>query len=182
VIVVDYFEKTLKEREIFSGRIIKVKVADVELSNGGFSQREIVEHPGAVAILAVTDEQKVVLLRQFRKAVEEVLWEIPAGKLEKNEDPLICAKRELQEETGYTAEKWEKLCQFYTSPGFSNEILYLYRAEGLKLGLSNLDQDEFVEVFTLSRKELEELLEQGKIKDAKTLLGLLYFNLKDKTT
>jgi ADP-ribose pyrophosphatase len=120
----DFYEKTEKESIIYQGKIIKVKELDIKLPNGLMGKREIVEHPGAVAILTTTKDGKIVLIKQFRKACEEILWEIPAGKLEKGEAPLDCAKRELKEETGYTARNWALLGKFYTSPGFCNELIY----------------------------------------------------------
>jgi ADP-ribose pyrophosphatase len=171
---VNYYEKTEKENTIYTGRIIKVKELNVSLPNGKSAKREIVEHPGAVAILAVTSDKKIVLIKQFRKAVEEKLWEIPAGKLERGESPLACAQRELKEETGYISDCWQKLGEFYASPGFSNEIIHLFIAKNIyAAGSTNFDEDEYMEVYLLSMEEIEKLLREGKIKDAKTLTAIL---------
>ena len=111
-------EKTIKSEEVFSGKIISLHIEDVELPNGKHSKREIIKHPGAVAILPITDDNKIVMVEQFRKALERTIVEIPAGKLEKGEEPALCARRELEEETGYECESLEWLISFYTSPGF----------------------------------------------------------------
>jgi len=176
----NYYEKTENQVTVYSGRIINVKNLDVSLPNGKMTKREVVEHPGAVAILAKTNDNKLVLIKQFRKAVEEVLWEIPAGKLEKGEKPLISAQRELEEETGYKAETWYDLGKFYTTPGFSNEIIYLFGAENLIKGPTNLDIDEYVEVYPLSVEEIDELINKGQIYDAKTLIAILKYKLKER--
>ncbi|MEC1961090.1 ADP-ribose pyrophosphatase, partial [Bacillus subtilis] len=114
-------EKTIAKEQIFSGKVIDLYVEDVELPNGKASKREIVKHPGAVAVLAVTDEGKIIMVKQFRKPLERTIVEIPAGKLEKGEEPEYTALREPEEETGYTAKKLTKITAFYTSPGFADE-------------------------------------------------------------
>lgn len=177
------YEKTEKEEIIYSGKLLRLKKIKVRLPNERFSTREIVEHPGAVAILAVDENKKVILVKQYRKAMEEVLWEVPAGKLDKNEEPLSCAKRELKEETGYRAESWRKIGSFYSSPGFSNEIIHIYFAQNLKEGAQKLDEDEFLEFYTFDIDKIKEMLRQGSIKDAKTQIALQYLFLeiaKDK--
>jgi ADP-ribose pyrophosphatase len=122
-------EKTIKTEKIFEGRIITVQVDEVELPNGKTSTRELVKHPGAVAVIAVTDEEKIVMVEQYRKPLEKEIVEIPAGKLEKGEDPAECAKRELEEETGYGCTNLELLTSFYTSPGFADELVHVYLAK-----------------------------------------------------
>ncbi|MGZ4106538.1 MAG: NUDIX hydrolase, partial [Tumebacillaceae bacterium] len=137
--------------------------------NGNQSTREVVLHPGAVTVLAITEDDKVLLVRQYRNPCDTVLIEAPAGKLEKNEDPLEAAKRELEEETGYTANKWQHLSSFYTSPGFSNEILHAYVATELTKTAQNLDNDEFLDLIAVTADEVQEMLNKGEIVDSKTL-------------
>jgi len=172
-------EKTISEEKIFEGRVISLFHQQVELPNGKTSTREIVKHPGAVAIIPVTDDGKVVLVEQYRKAMERVLLEIPAGKLEKGEEPLRTAIRELEEETGYEAAEWEHIQSFYTSPGFADEYIYIYLAKGLrkKENSASLDEDEFVEVLELSLEECIEELKKGTIHDAKTCYAIQYLQL-----
>ncbi|MBO8163100.1 MAG: NUDIX hydrolase [Brevibacillus sp.] len=166
------YEQTISSQTIYDGRIIKVKVDEVRLPNGKTAKREIVNHQGAVAVLALTDEGRMVTVRQFRKPLERTIVEIPAGKLEPGEDPLECAKRELAEETGYQAEQFTHLSSFYTSPGFADELLHLYLATGLQPGPVKPDDDEFVEVEELTLEEAKRLHERGEIRDAKTVLAL----------
>lgn len=168
----DLYEKTLASKTIYEGKIITVKVDDVLLPNGKQGKREIVHHQGAVAVLALTEENKMVAVRQFRKPLEATIVEIPAGKLERGEEPLECAKRELWEETGYTAQSFTLISSFYTSPGFADELIHLYLATGLQEGEQKPDEDEFVEVMLLSLQEAQELHRQGMIKDAKTVLAM----------
>lgn len=175
-----YEEKTISTKTIFEGKIIKVRVDDVLLPNGETSKREIVEHPGAVAVLAVTDQNKIVLVEQYRKALEKSIIEIPAGKIEKNEDPMITAKRELEEETGYEAKEMNFLMSYYTSPGFADEIIYLYEAKGLRK-LDNPeagDEDEFVDVLEVSIEEALQLIKEQRIHDAKTIQAIYYLMQK----
>ena len=124
-------EKTLSTQQIFNGKVISLQVDEVELPNGKKAKRELIKHPGAVAIIAITDENKLVLVEQYRKALQRTIVEIPAGKLEKGEEPLECAKRELEEETGYECKSIELVTSFYTSPGFADEIVHVYLATGL---------------------------------------------------
>lgn len=166
-------EKTLESKEIYNGKIVNLRVDKVELSNGNTSSREIVEHPGAVCILPVKEDGRIVLVSQFRKPVEETLLELPAGKLEKGEEPEKCAFRELVEETGYRAGKLEFMFSFYTSPGFSNEILHLFMATDLTPGESNPDDDEMVEVVEIDLKKAVNMIYKGQIKDSKTAIGIL---------
>lgn len=174
-------EKTLKTEHIFKGRIISLQVDDVLLPNGKTSKREIVKHPGAVAVLGLTDEGKIILVEQYRKALERTIVEIPAGKLENDEDPAVCALRELEEETGYTAKKLTPLTSFYTSPGFANEIIHLYIAEELtiKTDAAELDEDEFVNLVEITLSEAIEYVNNQKIFDAKTAYAIQYLQLKE---
>lgn len=165
-------EKTLSSKTIFEGKILKLLVDDVLLPNGQQSKREIVKHPGAVAVIAVTDEDQLILVKQYRKALEKTTWEIPAGKLEKGEDPIDCARRELEEETGYRAKSIQPIYSFYTSPGFANEIIHLFWAEDLEKGEVQPDQDEFVELVPCSLDECLTAIQSHQICDAKTILAV----------
>lgn len=173
-------ERTITTEPIFDGRVIKVRVDEVVLPNGEVSKREIVNHPGAVAIIALTDEGKLVLVEQYRKALEKAIVEIPAGKLEAGEKPEVTAVRELEEETGYVCEKMEFLTSFYTSPGFADEILYVYKATGLKKkeNKAALDEDEFVELMEVSLEEAVSLMKEQRIHDAKTMFAVQYLQLQ----
>lgn len=172
-------EKTISTKKIFDGRIISVQVDEVELPNGKTSTRELVKHPGAVAVIAVTEEGKIVLVEQYRKPLEKELVEIPAGKLEKGEDPEICAKRELEEETGYGCDSLELVSSFYTSPGFADEIIYVYVAKGLKKleNAAGLDEDEFVNLMEVTLEEALEFIKNQRIFDAKTIYAVQYLQL-----
>ncbi|MEH7301404.1 NUDIX hydrolase [Neobacillus drentensis] len=174
-------EKTLHSEEIFSGKVISLHLQDVELPNGKQSKREIIKHPGAVAILAITDDKKVVMVEQYRKALERTIVEIPAGKLEKGEEPAICARRELEEETGYECESLELLTSFYTSPGFADEIVHVYLATGLtkKENSAALDEDEFVNLEELTLEEAQQYVQKQKIYDAKTIFAVQYLQLQE---
>ncbi|SFA52644.1 ADP-ribose pyrophosphatase [Anoxybacillus pushchinoensis] len=173
------YEKTMNQQRIFSGKVIDMYVEDVLLPNGETSKREIVKHPGAVAVIAITKENKMVLVRQYRKALERVLVEIPAGKLEKGEAPLETARRELEEETGYVCETMEPLHSFYTSPGFADELVHIFLAKGLtkKSEKQMLDDDEFVDVLEVTLEEALNMVKEKQIYDAKTIYALLYWQL-----
>lgn len=174
-------EKTIKTEQIFSGRIVSLQVDDVELPNGKTSKREIIRHQGAVAIIAVTDDQKLVLVEQYRKPLERTIVEIPAGLLEKGEEPSHCAKRELEEETGYDCSSLEWVTSFYTSPGFADELVHLYIAKGLskKENAAGLDDDEFVNLIEISLDEALEYIKEQKIYDAKTIFAVQYLQLQE---
>lgn len=124
-------EKTISSKVVHEGGMIRVQVDKVELPNGGISTRDIVKHLGSVGVIAFTEDNRIIMVRQFRKPLEKVILEIPAGKLEKGEDPIVCASRELEEETGYRAGKMEHLLSFYASPGYTNELKHLYKATEL---------------------------------------------------
>jgi ADP-ribose pyrophosphatase len=166
-------EQTVSSDRIYTGKVISLKVDTVEVPKKGYQKREIIEHPGAVGIVAITDENKILLVRQFRKAIEKVLWEIPAGKLEQGESPKDCAIRELKEETGYSAKNMKLIHKFYTSSGFSNQKVYVYLATDLEKGECNLDEDEFLELHEVDLKDAYEMINKNDIEDAKTSIGLL---------
>lgn len=173
-----FYEKTLHTTSIYQGKIISVEVAQVEPPNGKRAVRELVRHSGAVAVIPFTEEGQMVLVRQFRKPLDKEIFEIPAGKLEKGEDPLSTARRELREETGYEAERMRFITSFYTSPGFADELLYIYEAEGLRPGRKETDEDEFVETCHITLEEGLEMMANQKIHDAKTAFALLYWQNK----
>lgn len=168
------FERRLGGREVFRGRIINVRVDDVELPNGRQAVREVVEHPGAVGILPVDAAGQIVMVRQYRYTVGEVLLETPAGKLEPGEEPVVCAARELAEETGLKAERLTCLTRFYTSPGFSDELIHLYLAEGLTAAEpTTADDEEFIEVVRVSLADAIAMVHDGRIKNATTVVAVL---------
>lgn len=166
-------EQTVSSDRIYTGKVISLKVDTVEVPKKGYQKREIIEHPGAVGIVAITDDNKVLLVRQFRKAIEKVLWEIPAGKLEQGESPKDCAIRELKEETGYSANNMKLIHKFYTSSGFSNQKIYVYLATDLEKGECCLNEDEFLELHEVNLNDAYEMINKNDIEDAKTSIGLL---------
>ena len=170
-------ELTTKSKYLYRGKIINLCLDEVSLPNGKKSTREVVEHPGAVVIIPLLHDGRVAVIKQYRKPADEILIEFPAGKIEQNEDPLNCAKRELLEETGYKANTFTKLSSFYTTPGFSNEFIYLYLAEGLIKEQQQLEQDEFLEVEFYCIEELMKMVLNNKIKGGKTIIGLLWLKL-----
>lgn len=176
----DFTEKTISSQQIFQGRIVKLRVDTVSLPDGRQSTREIIEHVEAVAIVALDNEGRIIMVRQYRKPVEQVLLEIPAGIMEANEDPLSCAQRELREETGYSAGNWQKILSYYSAPGFTDEYLHLYLATDLSDGEVEPDEDEFVETVSLPLKQAYRMIFEGQIKDGKSIIGIQYaFNARE---
>ncbi len=169
----DFTEKTLESRSIFEGKVIKVRVDRVLLTGGQESEREIVEHLGAVAVVPVDENGLVYLVRQYRKPLEKMLLEIPAGKLEPGEDPLECARRELTEEIGFFPRKMQKLTFYYSSPGFSNEGIHLYLATDLVRQDTPGEEGEFLEVLSMPLPEALSMVMSQEIDDGKTIAGLL---------
>ena len=159
---------------VYLGKIIRLEHWLVRLPNGEQALREVACHPGASAVVALDDNGQVILVRQHRVAVDRVTLEIPAGKLDSpTEDPFVCAKRELSEETGYTASHWEKLTCLETTPGFCNERIHLYLARGLTTGNCHPDEDEFVDTVRMPLENAVMLVMDGTIRDGKTALGLM---------
>lgn len=175
----DLTEKTVQKNVIYRGRIITLRRDDALLPNGAPCTREVVEHPGGAAVLAVRDG-KVILVRQFRYAYGETLLEIPAGKLEPGEDPCIAAGRELEEETGLTASSLELRFVFYPTPGYTNEKIYLYEAHGLQEGRVHPDDDEFLATVELPLGEAFAMVDRGEIRDGKTIVALQALRLAGK--
>lgn len=161
--------------EKFKGHICSVKVDEITLPNGKIAKREIVVRGNAAAIVPIDNDGKIILVRQYRHAVGKEVLEIPAGMLEKDEDPKICAIRELEEETAYKASKITPVCAMHTSIGFSTEILYLYIAEELSEGTLNLDPEEFIVVEKYTLDEALNLIKNGEITDSKTIAGIFAY-------
>lgn len=166
-------EKKLSSEEIFDGVAIHLFRDEILLPNGNKDVREVVRHPGAVCVIPITDDGEIIFVNQFRYALNRVTLEVPAGKLEKGEDPMEAALRELSEETGVAAEKIEPLDALYTSPALIDEIIYMYIATGLSQGEQHLDDDEFVNAVKIPMDEAIDMVMSGKILDAKTQLIIL---------
>ena len=166
-------EKTLSQKICFEGKIITVRQDTVELPNVATSTREVVEHPGGVCVLALDEADNLYLVEQFRYPYGSALLEIPAGKREKGEPPLLTAVRELEEETGLRAEHYTDLGQMYPTPGYCGEIIYIYLATGLTQGKGNLDADEFLNVKKLPLAQAAAMVMDNTIKDAKTQIAIL---------
>jgi len=161
-------------RRIFEGRVVSLRIDDVELDNGHRSSFEIVEHNGGVAIIAQPQPSTIVLVRQYRPAAGRFLLEVPAGKLERGEDPTACATRELIEETGYRCERMRRLWSFYSAPGFCSELLHLFVAEGLTGGVAQPEDNEHIEVRTYDVEEAWAMVTRDEIPDAKTQIALAW--------
>lgn len=169
----DLIETKLESENIFDGNLLHIKKDKVKLPNGGEAYREWVKHPGAAAVIPLTDQGEIILVRQYRYPIDEVTLEIPAGKLDvSGEDPLECAKRELSEETGYTAQKYKFLSKLATSVGFSDEVIYIYAAKGLKAGTQHTDEDEFINVVKVPLAEAVEMVLDGRINDGKSVTAI----------
>ncbi len=167
-------EKTIKSKVAFNGKIINVEQLTVTFDNGREAYREIARHNGGVGILAIDNDDNIMLVRQYRKAYEEFVLEIPAGKLEKEEDPYTCAKRELEEETGNVAEELVKLFEIYPSPGFLDEKLYIYKATKFHSnGNFKPDLDEYLDFIKLPFSNAYKMVLNGEIKDAKTIIAIM---------
>lgn len=166
-------EKFVRKKTVWRGRAVDFRVDTVRLPNGKLATREYLDHPGAVGVVPLLPGRRVVMVRQYRHPVREVTLELPAGKLDPRESPLACVKRELREETGYTARRIKPLIDYWPTPAFANEVLHLYVAEGLKAGKMDTDEDEFLECVTLPLRKALDLVRRGEIRDSKTVIGLL---------
>lgn len=169
-------EKKQSSRRVYDGRILALDVDEVLLQNGHTATREVVRHHGGVCVLAMDDNDNVLFVRQFRYPYDEVLLELPAGKIEPGEDPAACGMRELEEETGHAAGTFTFLSRVYPSPGYVDEVLHLYLAWNLKPTAQRLDEDEFLEVEKIPFERAVSLCLDGTITDAKTLVSLLKYS------
>lgn len=174
----DMREKQLSREIIFEGKIIKVYKDKVECPNKEISYREVVSHNGGAAILCVTPDDEILLIKQFRYAYNDVIYEIPAGKLEKDENPYDAALRELEEETGNKALELEHLCDIYPTCGYSNEIIYLYLAKNCIKTHTHFDEDEFIETEYVPLNKVKEMILDGTLKDGKAICALQAYLLK----
>ncbi len=166
-------EKFVSKKTVWRGRAVDFRVDTVRLPNGKLATREFMDHPGAVGVVPFLPDGRVVMVRQYRHPIGKVTLELPAGKLDPRESPLQCVKRELREETGFTARKITPLIRYWPTPAFANEVLHLYSAEGLKAGKMNTDDDEFLECVTMPFQKALDMARRGKIQDSKTVIGLL---------
>jgi ADP-ribose pyrophosphatase len=169
-------EVTTSSEMIFKGKIISLQVDQVTLPNGGTASREIVKHPGAVAVIPLLGD-KMIVVEQYRKPLEKSQVEIPAGKLDSGEEPLTAALRELEEETGYKSDNIRLVSSFYTSPGFADEIIHLYIAEDLVKGTANPDEDEFLDCEAITLEQAQQYMREGRISDAKTIMAVYAWQL-----
>lgn len=167
--------KLTNSKTLFKGKVFNLKVDEIEYDSGNKGIREVVVHPGGAVVVPITNEGKLVMVTQFRYPFQTTLLEFPAGKLDINEDPLDCAVRELEEETGYKAAKVNKLGKIYTAPGYCTETLHIYVAQELKKGDHKREEGELgMEVFELSLEEIETKINNGEIVDAKSICGIFY--------
>ena len=165
----EFMEDTISKKTLYDGRIISLETHEVSLADGKQSFREIVRHPGGVCILAKDEDGKILLVRQFRKPMEEAYLELPAGKLEKNLTPEENAVKELEEETGYKCRTLRNLGAFASSPGYSDEIIHLFAAQGLHEGKKGGDDDEFIDIIRMTDEEFMDAVRNGAIKDLKSV-------------
>lgn len=168
--------RLIESRQIYQGHIVEL-VKDrfiLDCAPGKIVTRELIKHPGAVVILPFESPNTILLLRQFRYSAQGDLWEIPAGTLEKNERPSVCARRELEEETGFRAKQWRYLSTFFPAPGISNEKMFLYSASRLEKGTKNLDHDEWIRHESVTLKRALEMIRKGLIRDGKSIAGILW--------
>ncbi len=175
----DYIEKTTKKNYIYQGKILNLRCDDAELPDGKPCQREIVEHGGGACVLYV-EEGKILFVRQYRYAYGESIYEIPAGKLDKGEDPMLAAKRELEEEAGLHSDSLRLLFVMYPTPGYTNEKIYIYRADKATPTKAHLDEGEFLDVEYIAEEKVKEMLRSGEIKDGKTIIALQAYFLEKK--
>lgn len=169
----EYFEKTLSTELVYEGSIINVEKQTVELPNGKSATRDIVRNFGASAVVAIIEDE-IILVEQFRKPVDQLFIELPAGKLEPGEDPAICAERELKEETGYTCGKIEKILTLYPAPAFADEALHIYLATDLEKGIATPDEGEFITAKAYKLTDVLSMIDNGLINDSKTVAGALF--------
>ena len=163
----------VQSERIHQGKVFSLMKETFILENGIKTDMEIIRHPGASAIIPFLDEGTIILIRQYRHAIGRSIWEIPAGTLNENETPLMCAQRELTEETGYSSDVWHKLSEIIPVPGYSNEHIHLYAATNLTASTQNLDTDEVIKIHSFKLEDALSMIQAGEIQDGKTICGLL---------
>jgi ADP-ribose pyrophosphatase len=171
----------VQTKQIYTGIVINLNVDTITLPNGLTVDLEVVRHPGAAAVVPLKEDGTVILIRQFRHAAGGFIYEIPAGKLHSGEDPTVCAARELEEEVGYRADRFELLSSIFTAPGFTDEVIHIYKATELTVGRQHLDRDEVLEVIEMPLSEAIRMIEAGAIRDAKSIVGLQAVYLRSNT-
>lgn len=171
----EIIERTIKSEKVYSGKILSVKLSTVELPDQKYSKREIVLHDNAVAVVAIHDD-KILLVKQYRISVDKIIYEVPAGMIEHDENPKDAALRELEEETGYRAKSIEYLTEFYSTPGFCTEKLSIFYAKDLEFVGQNLDEGENLEVVEMPLEEAMSMIESGEIMDGKTISSILFYD------
>ncbi len=169
----NYFQDArINSQMLHYGNVINLRLDSINWPDGRSACYEVLEHNGGVVIICQPNNDEIVLIKQFRYSIGKVLYELPAGKIDKGEDPLVAAKRELQEETGYSAKNWQELSRMYSAPGFCNELLYLYKACDVTLSEPNPDEHEEIEVMLIKIQDAWQLVLDASIQDAKTIAGL----------
>jgi ADP-ribose pyrophosphatase len=169
-------EKLFKRRKIFSGNAISFSADVISLPDGKKAVREYTEHPGAVAVIPFVDKKNILLVEQYRYPVKRVTLEVPAGKLDRGEKPLSCVRRELEEETGYYAKRIYKICSFWPTPAFSDEVIHIYSADKLVKTESSPDEDEFIRAREFPLKKVLDWIKNGRIRDSKTIIAVLAYS------
>ena len=170
----------MTSKTIYKGRVVNLNIDEVTLPNGAIVELETIRHPGAAAVVPLQEDGTVVLIRQFRHAAGGFIYEIPAGKLSPGEEPIACARRELEEEIGYCASNLELLTSIFTVPGFCDEVIHIYKGTGLTPGTQKLDYDEVLEVLTMPLETAIQYIKDGVIRDGKTIVGLQAVYIRNK--
>jgi len=165
--------RRLSSRRIYAGKVLSLDLDEVEEPGGVHTRREVVRHSGSVAVLAIQDDGRIVLVRQYRYPVDALVWELPAGRLDEGESPEQAAQRELQEEIGFKAARLQKMAFFHTTPGFCDESMHVFRATGLVASKAQGDEDERIEVQAFTLSDLEAMIDRGEIREGKTLVAIL---------
>jgi ADP-ribose pyrophosphatase len=168
--------KTLSSRVIFTGKVFSVRHDEVSEPGGVLAGRDIVVHPGSVVVMPVFPDGKILLIRQYRHTARDFLWELVAGRVDAGESPIAAAHRELAEETGYAARRLKKLLQIFPSPGFVDEVMWIFAATGLTAGAARPEEDERIEARRFSLRQAERMIRNGTLRDAKSIAGILYYS------
>ncbi len=177
----NYYEKTTRTEPIHKGVIFDIERLTIELPNGKTAYRDVIRHSGASVVVPITEDGHVILVKQYRKPIEEVSLELPAGKLDEGEDPVRCAARELKEETGYNADRFIKILTLYPAPAYSDEVLHVFVATNLSKGEASPDEDEVIQAFKYKLDDVIKMIHDGTIKDSKTVSGILFADRLLKT-